>query len=204
MINICYTTRDGYTTNTQGYRAPEFNTVDWDNSYIIQGCSAVFGLGIPAATDTISNRLAQLLHSPVINLGIPGAGMELQYMNTIELLEAKIKPRGVFIVYPSLDRYVTMNDGVLENIGPWVTDTKKIEWMMHDNSKHHNVYDLRAHRLMWELSRIPLYTCTHHGSNGAHTDIVLDKFLDFGDDGQHWGPKTAEHIATLLYKQVPQ
>jgi len=204
MIDIHFTGCENYNTNLLGYRAPNFDQVDWANSYIIQGCSAVFGYGIDDDSQTISACLSRKLNKPVINLGIGGAGVQLQYMNAIEMLEKDQRPLGVFIVWPNIDRFVLMLDGLPENMGPWVTTgpTKKyVQWMAQDNSKYQNLYHVRAYKLLWKLAGIPLYEVTHHKEN-KFCNKVITEYLDWGSDNQHWGPITAESVAEMLFQQV--
>lgn len=203
MIKSKHTNSIDYKVNKLNYRAPEFDSVDWKNSYIIQGCSAVFGLGTLRDDQITSFYLSKLLDAPVINLGIPGAGMELQFVNTLEMLEAGIKPRGVFIVYPSMDRYTLYKNNEFENVGPW-SDNKKLEWMLNDNSRTHNLYLMRGYRMLWELAGVPLCgEWSHHGNNQDFCKEVITwkEYLDFGFDNQHWGPKTSEAVANILFDQ---
>ena len=200
MINISHMRHSEYCTNTHGYRAPEFDTVDWNNSYIIQGCSAVYGLGLQNDSETVSANLSAMLGCPVVNLGIAGSGIQVQYMNAIELLEQGYRPKGVFIIWPNPDRYPLLNNGVLNNIGPWSKE-QNIDWMLEDNSKHHNLYHVRAYRLLWKLANVPVYEITHHSTNTFCLEQITE-YIDRGNDGQHWGPITATAVASRLYKQV--
>ena len=202
MIDINFVHHSGYKVNGLGYRSPEFNTVDWSNSYVIQGCSAVFGLGTTNDNKITSYYLSELLGSPVINLGVPGAGMEIQYLNALEMIKQNIKPKAVFIVYPSMDRYTLYTNGKREHIGPW-SDDKKLEWMMNGNSRQHNLNLVSGYRTLWKLYGVELFEWSHHGSNRDFCREVIewDGFLDFGDDGQHWGPKTSKAVAEILFNQ---
>jgi hypothetical protein len=190
----------GYRVNTMGYRAKEFDTIDWSNSYIIQGCSACFGAGIPDDSHTIAEQLSNRLQAPVINLGVSGGSIELQYFNTIEMLEQGIRPKGVFIMWPNADRFPLFNQGILENCGSW-SDDKKLEWAMNGNSAQHNLYHGRAVTLMWKLQQVPLITFGHHHHAVPYVDCHLLERFDWGTDGEHWGPKTAEYIAEMLYQK---
>jgi hypothetical protein len=204
MIDINFTKREGYNVNSLGYRAVEFDTVDWANSYIIQGCSAVFGLGIPEDELTISGQLSRMMDEPVINLGISGAGMMLQHYNLLEMLESNIKPKGVFILYPNMDRYPLYTQHGILNVGSWNCDTH-FAWMEDGNSEVHNLYAMRNYRMLLELNNIPLYEVSHHKRNTFCKSLFTnhyDKFLDYGTDGQHWGPKTSKIIASLFYSQL--
>lgn len=204
MINFGHMTRAGYDVNSYGYRAPEFDTVDWRNSYIIQGCSAIFGVGTADPTKITQYYLSEMLGAPVINLGVPGSGMEVQYVNALEFLEAGIKPKGVFIVYPGLDRYTLYNNGNLEeHVGPWCNE-RKLEWMLNDNSRMHNLFLVRGYRMLWKLAGVPLLgEWSHHGDNRDFCEEVIswDNFLDFGDDNQHWGSITSKAVAEILFNQ---
>lgn len=92
-----------YIWNTNGYRAPEWATVDWSHTWIIMGCSLVVGVGL-AFEDTLAERLAPLLEAPVVNLGMGGAGVDVMMYNSLRLLDSGIRPRGVILVTPELTR----------------------------------------------------------------------------------------------------
>jgi hypothetical protein len=189
----------GYLINSMGYRAKEFDTIKWEQSYIIQGCSACFGAGIPDDKDTIAEQLSRRLGHPVINLGVSGASIELQYFNTIEMIESGIRPLGVFMMWPNADRFPLFNNGELENCGSW-SDPKKLDWAFNNNSAQHNAYHRRAVRIMWNLLKVPFLDFGHHPEAVAYDCSLLEK-LDWGTDGEHWGPKTAEYIAEMLYQK---
>ena len=204
MIDIHFTGKKNYNTNSLGYRAIDFDQVDWASSYVIQGCSAVFGYGIEDDEKTISACLSRKLNAPVINLGIGGSGIQLQYMNAVEMLEKNQVPKGVFIIWPNIHRFVLMLDGMLDNFGPWKTSstTKKYaQWMAEDNSKYQNLWHARAYKMLWKLAKVPVYDITHHLENNIFCDTVFTDFLDHGFDGEHWGPITAEHIAEIFYQK---
>jgi len=201
MINFEYTSVE-YKVNSLGYRSPEFNTINWTECYIIQGCSAVFGTGTKEDDQITSHYLSEMIGAPVINLGVPGSGMGVQYVNALEMLENNIKPKGVFIIYPSMDRYSLYTNGKLENIGPWSND-KQLEWMLNNNSREHNLNLMRGYRLLWKLADVPLYEWSHHVTNRSFCNEVIswDDYLDYGFDNEHWGSKTSKAIAEILFDQ---
>lgn len=84
-----------YKLNSDGFRAPEFESVDWKNSYVIFGCSHVFGLGNPNK-ETISEHISKELSTPVINLGSPGASVEVIYNNLLKQIDTYGKAKGYF------------------------------------------------------------------------------------------------------------
>jgi hypothetical protein len=202
MFNIRYAGRTQYNVNSLCYRAPEFDTVDWSNSFVIQGCSQVFGESTMDDTQIVNHYLSVLLNSPVINLGVPGSGMEVQYVNALEMLENGIKPKGVFIIYPNMDRYSLYANNQREHVGSW-SSNEKLKWMLNGNSRTQNINLMRGYRLLWKFAGVPLYEWSHQHDNKDFCEEVIqwDQFLDFGPDNQHWGPKTSQAIAEILFNQ---
>lgn len=202
MIDANSFVKSGYTVNSQGYRAPEFDSVDWASSYVIQGCSACFGVGIEQEADTVASQLGKRLGSPVINLGVSGSSIQFQLINAVKMLEEGIRPKGVFIIWPSPDRYVYLGNEQFHNIGPW-SDDKYLDWALDNNAKAQSVVYARAYMLLWKLAGVPLITVSHHYVNCelGFTDTYLGDFIDRGTDGQHWGPQMAEHVASVLYQK---
>jgi hypothetical protein len=189
----------GYLVNSMGYRAKEFDSINWSDSYVIQGCSACFGAGIPNDNDTVAEQLSKRIGKPVINLGVSGSSMELQYLNTIEMIEQDIRPLGVFVMWPNADRFPVFKNGKLENCGSWTT-AKKLQWAFDGNSAHHNFYHRRAVRIMWKSLGVPFVDFGHHIESIGVYDCSLVERFDWGTDGEHWGPRTAEYIAEMLHQ----
>ena len=203
MLNIKYIESTLlYNVNSLSYRAPDFDKVDWANSFVIQGCSQVFGLGTKEDNQIVNHYLSKLLEAPVINLGVPGSGMEVQYVNALEMLEQKILPKGVFIIYPNMDRYSFYKNNQQQLVGSWNED-EKIKWMLDGNSRQHNKNLMRGYRLLWKLANVPLYEWSHHSDNSEFCEQVIqwNSFLDFGSDNQHWGPITSQAVSEILFDQ---
>ncbi len=89
-----------YKLNSLGYRCPEFNTIDWRNAIVINGCSQTFGTGL-AEDETITGQLQQLTNRPVINLGKNGASMMFMLVNNTLLEKNFPKPFCVINHWPS-------------------------------------------------------------------------------------------------------
>lgn len=96
-----------YDINSQGYRCPEFNTIDWKNSNVAIGCSRTFGVACPEE-ETIPHLLSERLGEPVINLGMGGTGCDYAFFNAMRLQNVKFKK--LFILWPSHSRYFTFVD----------------------------------------------------------------------------------------------
>lgn len=96
-----------YRFNSDGFRAPEFDTIDWKNSYVILGCSHVFGIGNPYQ-DTIGEFLSKELSAPVINLGVYGAGFEVIYNNFLKQIRTYGKAKGYFFHWSYPNRKINV------------------------------------------------------------------------------------------------
>lgn len=109
-----------YRFNSFGFRAPEFDTVDWKDSYIILGCSHVLGIGNPYE-ETIGQYISKELNHPVINMGVGGASMAVIYNNLLKLIKDYGKPRGVFILWSYPTRQLRITDYfVFEDRDNWI------------------------------------------------------------------------------------
>lgn len=96
-----------YNINSQGYRAPEWNSIDWNNSVLFFGCSYVYGIGINAE-QTCPHQLSLLLDNPVVNLGCPGGSPMFQWINTTLLKSHDIKPKAAIYYWPHPQRVVQL------------------------------------------------------------------------------------------------
>ena len=139
-----HTKKFTYRLNSFGFRAPEFDTVDWKNSYVIFGCSHVQGVGNPFE-ETIGQYISEELGHPVINMGVGGISISGIYNNILKLIKDYGKPKGVFILwtYPwrflAVDNYYVFEDK--DNyIKPFwgrqdiVGDTLQSHWLKHNTS----------------------------------------------------------------------
>lgn len=98
-----------YTWNSNGYRAPEWDRVDWNHSHVVMGCSFVAGVGL-TDMDTLPSRLSTELNEPVINLGYGGSGVATLAYNSLRLIDAGIRPLSVTLVIPNLSRLTFFQD----------------------------------------------------------------------------------------------
>lgn len=118
-IDWYYRTHDvTYTVNSLGYRAPEFDTVDWKNSVVIFGCSHVFGIGVDD-NDTISAYLSKILEMPVINLGSGGTGIHFSHHNSLILSQFYPTPLAVIHMWTNFSRMTFYHHNRVLSVGAW-------------------------------------------------------------------------------------
>jgi hypothetical protein len=95
-----------YILNSQGYRCPDWDKIDWKESVVIFGDSSVAGVGVPK-NHTISSFLQTTLQRPVINLGVAGSSNLFSLYNMIRMKTANIKPYAVINVETTPERTLT-------------------------------------------------------------------------------------------------
>ena len=121
-----------YSTNSSGYRAPEWDDIDWKESVVIFGCSNVTGIGL-AEDETISYQLSQILNRPVINMGVPASSIEFSFYNSVILSEYYPVPYAVVQIWTTLDRCTNFNINEAERCGVWTpTNTFYNEFVKDD------------------------------------------------------------------------
>ena len=107
-----------YTVNSSGYRAPEWNQIDWKNSIVLFGCSCTYGTGV-SDDETIAFHLEKLSGRPVINMGVPGGSNSLMIQNGISILEYFEAPYAVANIWSTSDRFRFFEKAADHNAGPW-------------------------------------------------------------------------------------
>lgn len=108
-----------YTFNSENFRCPEFDDIDWENSTLYFGCSTAFGIGVDD-TGTLPYHLGKVLNEPVINLGIPGASNQEIFNLSLDILDRFSTPKRVIYSWTGTDRYIIYSDEKTHSqIGPW-------------------------------------------------------------------------------------
>ena len=94
-----------YNHNDYGYRGvTNFKDLDWSKTVALYGCSYIYSQCVNEH-ETISHYLQALLNTPVVNMGIPGSGIEVQYWN-MRWLNKKFHPKWNVVFWPYDDRIV--------------------------------------------------------------------------------------------------
>lgn len=197
--NECGTDTSGlvdYKFNTNGYRAAEWDQVDWAESVVVLGCSHVVGVGV-SLEDSLPVQLARRFRRPVVNLGYGGSSMTVQLYNSLALSAKGIKPHAVILVAPQLTRltYFTWREPVhmvptqTDNLPVGVKDCYK-GWIHHEpNAEAHGALQWASIRNIWQ--HVPFYTFTAQSSDTRWIDAEpLGRYLDKAHDGLHAGPQT--------------
>jgi hypothetical protein len=144
-----------YTLNTQHYRCPEFNTIDWANSIVIFGCSRVFGVGVDDEF-TVSNQLSKLISKPVINMGTNAASMTFSLHNAIILRAGYPMPLGVVNIWTDYPRTAYYKKDCIVSYGPWNIEKGNYmdSWSLDPtHGKVHGLFASKTSKLLWENTK---------------------------------------------------
>lgn len=198
------TKKVSYNLNSIGYRAPEWDAIDWANSVVIFGCSVTFGVGL-AEDETISYQLSKRLNRPVINLGVATTSPAFAFHNSILLHDNLPTPWAVVQNWSGptrISRYT--NTGTIKSFGPWSAGKDKLydEWIRHEtNINMQNYFIIKAAAALWQSKTrycaisnweypMPVERC-------HHSDFARDMI----HPGQLSSITTAVRIATILTAQ---
>lgn len=109
-----------YGVNSLGYRCPEFESIDWENSYVMLGGSDVFGEGLED-NQVMTYHLEKMLGEPVINLAFAAASNQ-----------------HIVLTMAMLARFHTPKKWIVG----WGDSCRWLHW----NTETTDIYDVQAHR----------------------------------------------------------
>ena len=198
-----------YTINSSGYRAPEFNQVDWKNSIVMFGCSATFGEGVDDS-DTIPAQLSKIIGRPVINMGAGGTSQLWSLHNSIILKEYYPKPFAVIHFWTSPYRTTTYTDYSVENQGPWTNNSVYENWIQKGNAETQgyftrllgkNIWDSNTiyYDLSWDERMSNISGCDRLPKEGWLMD---GSYKHLARDLCHQGPGTLRCITEFIAKKL--
>lgn len=197
-----------YTLNSLGYRAPEFDTVNWEDSVVIFGCSQCFGIGVDDA-DTLSAQLSKLIGKPVINMGISGAATMLSFHNSIILKNICAKPLAVIQMWSHHDRavyygYETGSAGIM-NCGIWNYEIFPYTRAWLDDlthSKTHALFASMASKHLWSNTKFYEFSLFEETANAINCDYPAIIGGEYGRDLLHHGRNTNKILANQIAKKL--
>jgi len=195
-----------YHFNSHGYRCPEFNTVDWNNSIVLFGCSMAMGTAVDQ-TEIFSTLLQDDIGVPVINLGVSGSSILFSLINQYRLAENKFIPKAVINMWTYPNRVTQVLDNeVIEHHGPWTPYYKDFvdqDFFRVNSDDNQCMFMSREYiRMAKVLWRDIIHIQGTYSPKIAEMGIHLYEELDLGRDLMHPGKEThqatAKHLASLL------
>ena len=201
-----------YTVNSSGYRAPEWDQIDWKNSIVLLGCSCTYGIGI-SDEETISYHLEKLSGRPVINLGIPGGSNILILNNAARILEYFTAPYAVAHIWSTTDRFEFYETKSPHHAGPWDRHGETINkytnisqlWKLTYADPSHEMgltyNEAQIGKWLWagrsKYSSISFFPSTVNFAN-AEKHFVID---NGARDLIHPGEENSKQVANYLHKR---
>ena len=183
--------------NSLNLRCPEFDTIDWNNVYVMIGCSHVYGIGNEENT-TIPHYLSTKLNTPVINLGIPAASRTHIFLLALNLL-ALVKPVKTIIINTYPERIMDMTWKSYWSQRPHMRTQKSKDKLI--LSRLEGLIFTKTH---WEKFNKVLYDTLNQLFEDRIIQIdiqYLEKrgwYKDITSDGKHYGPIWNNYVAQYI------
>jgi hypothetical protein len=203
-----------YTMNSQGYRASEWDQIDWNNSILVFGCSQVFGVGVPD-DQTMCAHLNKILGINVVNLGIPGGSFMSTWINTEIILNHNIKPIAVIYNWPMPERTVELfSETKNRSIGPWSFNPSfnntsfGHDWILHPtHSLEYAKYVLKSVRRSWNCPQLHYsWDMKTAGLFNLPRVLKVDTARDMSHNGpltcKAWAETWAANLSTLMREKL--
>jgi hypothetical protein len=195
-----------YTVNSQGYRAPEFDQINWSESILCFGCSMTFGIGVDDS-DTWPSQLEEITGIPAVNLGIGGGSIQVNWANSVRLLKAGIRPRAVVYYWPDQSRHCEFESGgrIVDHWNNWSDPVYRpgepgymnTAWQIMPH--HHEVVSqLMIDSLSWTCPRLDLTWAEQKLDSVEYRRYQLDLARDM----QHPGPRSNRMFAESIAGQL--
>jgi hypothetical protein len=187
-----------YSNNDLGFRERAFESVDWNNSIVILGCSHVYGHA-HAEEDTAVRVLEKQVNIPVINLGVPGGSVELAFYNSLILHEMGVKPKAIIQIWSELNRYSNFFEGKVDtmyNCRSWnKTYVHQIDW------ETKSLFYIKAFNAIWK-DKTFVYEASFFENTARACNIDHVKYLDLARDNSHAGIISHKVLADTIASKL--
>lgn len=130
-----------YKINNYGYRSDDIEEKDTSNNFIFSGCSNTFGIGVPVESIWAHQINEELGGEKFINIGMNSGSHKTIAFDIFRYIKKFGKPKGVFILFPNMERQVGFSKDEDPNIFVLVyrkprdrEDMKKIKEAIQDET----------------------------------------------------------------------
>jgi len=198
-----------YNLNTNFYRAPEWDTVNWKESVVVFGCSHVFGEGL-AQDETVCYQLQNLLDRPVINLGQSGTSTMFSWHNSIKFFETFGVPYAVIQLWTDYGRLLYYTESEIKRVGFWSggrwdnydSDMKSLYHLWNKNTVHSRTFfefEATACKEFWQ-NKTNYYQASYFKETADLIGCNYFEKLDDARDLIHSGLLTHTRAAEIIYE----
>lgn len=105
-----------YKINNYGYRSDDITKEDASNNFLFSGCSNTFGVGIPLESIWAYQLHEELGGEKFINLGMNSGSHKTIVYDIYSYIRNFGKPKGIFILFPNMERQIGFTDEEDKNI----------------------------------------------------------------------------------------
>ena len=183
-----------YCFNSNKYRAPEFDSINWSQSVVIFGCSIVFGVGV-SEDETIGYYLSQIMNRPVINLGQSATSMMYSLYNSVALSKNFPTPWAVVQCWTSSNRIVEATRTELKHVHSKIYNYWNAS---SNNTEFHSYYIELLGEHIWK-DRTRYVSGSFFDSRYGPTFFET---IDRARDLIHPGPKSNYEAAKKIAKEL--
>lgn len=200
--NWSYRTKDiEYNVNSLGYRSKEFSKINWEDAIVVFGCSMVAGIGV-AEDETITHYLETITGRPVINMGVPGAGLDFNLYNNFLLKRNYPTPWAVVNLLSNVNRLTTFREQDIEFLGLWSENDEY--WKGHMRNLHNSlvksILDVEQTKFMWK--EIKTYFASWFDDTAHYCNCEKLHFSNTARDLMHCGAADNERNARLIISKL--
>ena len=196
----------GYGVNSHNYRCPEFDTIDWANSYVLFGGSDVYGEGLKD-NEIMSYFLQEMLGQPVINLAVPAASNQ-HIVLTMSMLARRYTPKAFLVGWGDEGRWLHWDEKAKNSIDVQAHRGPHKEFCG-------DPYPQLIHSLHWYSSQARVTAQAIAGNRlveigGEPYPIIKEwgvttvPYVDSGFDENHIGINTQKKAAEILYNKIKE
>jgi len=209
-----------YSFNEYGYRTENLDKINWAESVVVIGDGNVFGMGINKS-DTMCSILSKKINKPVINLGVPASSHQLMLHNSIKLLDNKIKPLAVILLFADPTRYTHFNSeaNFIIPLGQWVLQNSTIQhnvalskskimtdfyttYMQDNNAEEYGVMSAVSTEAVWKAANVKTLSYASYFTAMSDRFKCLPEKVDRSRDLNHSGILTNLLWADEIYKDL--
>jgi hypothetical protein len=209
-----------YSLNEYGYRTENLDKINWKESVVIIGDGNVFGIGINES-DTMCSLLSKKINKPVINLGVPASSHQLMLYNSINLLDNKIKPLAVILLFADPTRYTHFNSeaNFIIPLGQWILQNSTIQhtvrlskskamtdfyttYMQDNNAEEYGIMSAISTEAVWKAANVATLSYASYFSAMSNRFKCLLERVDRSRDLNHPGILTNLLWTEEIYKDL--
>jgi hypothetical protein len=188
-----------YKINSNGYRAKEWDEINWNEAIVVVGCSMTAGIGV-AEDETITHYLSLLSGREVVNLGVASIGIDGMMFNNIAL-KRHYNPWAVVNLWTNIDRMIEFLNHRPEFHGAW---TKSKYFKEHNRNEMNpiikDIFYSEAVKEMWKGHRV--YYGTYYETTSHYFECDFLEHTNSARDLLHCGRNDNRRNAEIIWQSL--